>query len=92
MNVTLEYFGPLRQAAGVAAETIALPEGGTAQDAVTAAAEKYGGAFRLLTLRAADTLRPSLLVTVNDEPIAKSHPHVLRDGDRIRLLAAIAGG
>lgn len=92
MKVTIEYFGQLRQAAGTAAEQVEAGTGATAQDVLKRAADRHGDAFRLIALGDDGAIRSSLMVLVNEAPIVKSRPYELKDGDRIRLLAAIAGG
>ena len=92
MKVTIEYFGQLRQAAIAASEVMNVPDGATAQDAVRMAGSKYGGAFEQIVMGDRGEIRPSLMVVVNDQPITKARPYPLKDGDRIALIAAIAGG
>ena len=92
MNVTMEYFGQIRQSAGAESEATVLAAGATALDAVTAAAARHGAAFRRIVLDDAGALRRSVMVLVNDTPVSKASPPALKDGDRVKLLAAIAGG
>ena len=92
MKVTMEYFGQIRQAAGAESEAADLAAGATVLDAVKAAAARHGDAFRKIVLDDAAALRLSVMVLVNDTPVSKASPPALKDGDRVKLLAAIAGG
>jgi len=92
MKVTLEYFGQLRPAAGVNAESMEVTDGTTAQDALKQVALKYGGVFSRIVLDDNGGIRPSLMVIVNERAIDKSTPHLLANGDAVGLLAAMAGG
>jgi molybdopterin converting factor small subunit len=92
MKVTMNYFGQLRNAAGAESEEVELDAGATVQDAVSSRIDAHGDVFRTVLLGEDGVLRPSVMVLVNDAPAAKTPPATLNDGDRVKLLAAIAGG
>lgn len=90
MRVTLRYFGHLRHLAGVESES-AGTDTGELRDALSAAAARHGQAFADVVFDKAGTIRPGVLVLVNDEPTF-GKPKPLRDGDAVSLIPAIAGG
>ena len=92
MKVTLEYFGQLRQAAGIASEQVEAPAATTAQGILKSVATKYGGVFKQVVIDEKGSIRPSLLVVLNDVPMDKEKLQALKDGDRIMLITAISGG
>jgi len=92
MTITVEYFGQLRHVADREQETIEVADGTAVGDALQGVADRYGDAFRLIVFTEDGSFRPSVIVLVNDQPVSKAEPTPLRDGDRVNLLAAIAGG
>lgn len=91
MNVTVHFYGQLRQFTGVESVTDACVEGATVADHLKALADRYGERFAGAVFDG-DALRPSVMVLVNDGAIQKSEPRPLAEGDTITLLTAIAGG
>lgn len=92
MKITVDYFGPLRQIAGVESESGEWSEGMSVQACLRDLADRYGEEFSGIVFQADGALRASLVVLVNGAAIAKAQEHALRDGDQVNLLAAIAGG
>jgi len=91
MTITTQFFGQLRAFAGSETTTDEAPDGATVADYLKTLASRYDERFRGAVFDG-DTLRPSVMVLVNDAGIAKDQPHALADGDTITLLTAIAGG
>lgn len=89
MRVTVEFFGPAREAAGTARLGIDCDMPATAQDVVAKLARDRGGRLAHLLLTD-DRLAPSVLLAVNDTQVAGPTP--LRDGDVIVVLPPISGG
>ena len=92
MSVTVNYFGQLRQFAGVESEPVDVSGEATVQGVLTDLAGRHGEKFGNVLFAEGGGLRPSVMVLVNDAPINKAEPRALADGDRVNLLAAIAGG
>jgi molybdopterin converting factor small subunit len=90
MRVTIEYFGPAREATGTAREEIDCAPPCSAQDLVTRIARDRGGRLAGLLLRG-DLLSPSLLLAVNDGQVA-GQPVLLRDGDIVSIIPPVSGG
>ena len=92
MRVTVNYFGQLRQLAGVASESAEPPEGTSVQDCLKDVADSYGQGFVEILFGEEGRLRRTVMVLVNDTPLPRDAPRTLNDGDEVTLLTAIAGG
>ena len=89
MRVTVEFFGPAREAAGQARLPVDCDGPVTAPDLVARLARERGGRLAHLLL-AHDRLAPSVLVAVNDVQVPGPAP--LKDGDEITVLPPVSGG
>jgi molybdopterin converting factor small subunit len=88
MRVTVEFFGPAREAAGVGREAIELPSPCPAADLVTRIANERGG--RLASLLLSDgRLSQSVMLAVNDHQ-ADATP--LKEGDVVAIIPPVSGG
>ena len=90
MRVTIEYFGPAREATGTAREEIDCTPPCSAQDLVTRIAHDRGGRLAGLLLRDG-RLSPALLLAVNDRQVA-GEPVPLQDGDVVSIIPPVSGG
>jgi molybdopterin converting factor small subunit len=90
MRVTVEYFGPARDAAGLAREEVDCDAPCTAQELVMRIARARGGRLASLLLRD-DRLSPVVLLAVNDQQV-ESEPVSLRDGDVVAIIPPVSGG
>ena len=89
MRVTVEFFGPAREAIGAARLGVDCDMPTTAQDLVTRLARDRGGRLANLLL-AGDRLAPSVLLAIND--VQAAGPVPLKDGDEITVLPPVSGG
>lgn len=89
MRVTVEYMAQLKRLAGAATETVELADG-TLADLLRTLGDRHGDSFRKLLLGLDGRPQKSLLFFVGDEPADPARP--LRDGDRVTILAPMAGG
>jgi molybdopterin converting factor small subunit len=89
MRVTVEYLAQLKRAAGCAAEQVDFG-GGTLAELLRQVGDRHDDAFRSLLLTAELQPQKSLLFFVGEEPAALDRP--LRDGERVTILAPMAGG
>ncbi len=92
MRVTVQYMGQLGHLAERSEESRELPEGASLLSLLEGLSAQYGEAFGHIVFTGENRIRPSMMVLVNDVPVEKTTPPVLRDGDQVTLLAAIAGG
>lgn len=81
MRVRVRLFGALVERAGVAEDSVDLPEGARAGDALRRIVGDYPGVAGLA---------PRLSLAVNLEVVSAEHP--LADGDEVALLPPVAGG
>ena len=92
MKLTLNYFGQLRQAAGVATESLDQPDSISLKQLLIDRADGFGGEFKKILLDQNSQPRPSVLVIINNIAADRQSPPALQDGDEITLMPAIAGG
>jgi molybdopterin converting factor small subunit len=93
VQVTINYFAQVRQAAGgVESERLSLDDGVDIQTALSELAGRHGDAFRALVLDQAGAVRPGLLTLVNGQSVPNQQRHPLADGDELSLISAVAGG
>jgi molybdopterin converting factor small subunit len=92
MKVTVHYSAQLRQATGVAIESIELEPLSSLQELVLRLVSDRGTALRHLLLEPQGELRNSVLTIVNDEQVHWQTPVQLQEGDDITFLSALAGG
>ena len=92
MKITLHYFSQLRQLADKETEEVDAAAGTPIESILQQAADKYEASFRNAILKEDGTLRPSLMLLINEEPVSRSAPAQLKDGDQIKLITPIAGG
>lgn len=92
MNVSFLYFAQVRAAAGAESESIAVSDDTPLRGAVEAVVAKHGDDFRNLVFGKTGEIQASLLVLVNGIPADRSGDAVLKEGDQVSLLSAVAGG
>lgn len=92
VNVTVEYAAQVKKAAGVAAETLDVPESSTAQDVVRQVADAHGEVLSELILDGEGRLHPSILLFVGDDQIAWDAPLPLQNRDVVTILSPVSGG
>ena len=95
MRVTVEYFGPAREAAGIGSETHSSPHTPCAdmnvQSLIKHIALERGG--RLATLLLIDgKLSRSLILAVNDRQVSAEEQTELHDGDVVTIIPPVSGG
>ncbi|MEQ9409449.1 MAG: MoaD/ThiS family protein [Fuerstiella sp.] len=94
MKVTIQFEAQLRQAAGVSAKDLELPDGSSINDALRQAADSAAAELRSRLLTDSGELQSALLIFVNEQPVAAASvsEHLLHDGDILLLLPPISGG
>ncbi len=90
MRVTVEYFGQLREAAGMPAEILEIQSPLTLGQLLELVAQRHRWPSDASSSGRA--LVTSRLVFVNQEAAVGDAARQLRDGDVVTLLSPIAGG
>jgi molybdopterin converting factor small subunit len=92
MKVVVEYFGPAREATGVARETVEVAEPVTAPELIARLARERGGRIARLLLGSDGCLGSSVLLAVGDRQLSVDDPAPLRDGDEVLVIPPVSGG
>ncbi len=92
MKIQVEYVAQFKDAAGLASEPVALPDGAGLLDLLRTVAGMHPERLAGLLLDEAGTPRPSALVFVGDEQAEWDEAPPLRDGVTVTLMAPLAGG
>ena len=90
MQLTVEYFGQLRVAAGVEFVTVDLPEGTDVLALVQHVTENGNRNLGSQLISEDGSVHPWIMIAVDD--VATSHGTVLCDGQTVVLSAPISGG
>lgn len=92
MRITVEYVAQMKKVAGTSSEEIQLPDGAPVQALVTKLANDHGQQFGAVLLDDEQKLRSSTLVFIGDDQIEWKVLRELTNGDRVTILAPLAGG
>lgn len=92
MRLSIQLYGQLRHMAGADVVPLEVPEDTTLPEALAVLSAAYEPAFHTILFDAAGALRPSLMLLVNEQSIARESPPALHDGDVVTVLPAISGG
>ena len=92
MTITFHYMGQLRQCAGVEREERQCTDSASLNDALRNLAQSHNDDFINILFDDAGAMRSSVMLLLNETPVAKDDSPALRDGDEITLLSAISGG
>ncbi len=91
MRVKVGYMAQIKAKAGTGSEEIELPESASLADLVRHITNKHDALNDLLQDEEG-TLRPTILVFVNDSQVDQGMSTTLHDGDDVSFLSPIAGG
>lgn len=94
LRVQFKYFAMVREITGKKDESITLPKGAVAKDALRALSENYGEKFTSYTLTEKGELRGELTLLINGEAIESSALDrvELKDGDVLIIMPPVGGG
>ena len=94
MEITVQFEAQLRQAAGVGQATVTVPDDSSVEATLRIIGTKCGPALEERLLAADGTVQRSVLLFVNDQPIAHAAvaDHRLNAGDVLLLYPPISGG
>ena len=91
MRVTVEYFGPAREAAGVSREPIDCDSSHSAFELIARVATERGGRLAALLLHDGQ-LSKSIVFAVNDRQVSAGDSAPLQEGDVISVIPPVSGG
>lgn len=92
MKVRVNYFGQLRQITNLEAEEVDVPANADLASFLSTLGKGRDDRFLKILLTPAGAPSASVMVLANNEPIARTGPLRLRDGDSLSLIPAISGG
>ena len=94
MEITVLFEAQLRHVAGVGRASVTLADGSSVEDALRTVASQFGPALSERLVAADGTAQRSVLIFVNDKPIAYSAVAEQRvnAGDVLLLYPPISGG
>jgi molybdopterin converting factor small subunit len=91
MRISIEYFGPVREAAGAVRELVDIEPPAHARELIASLAKQRGGKLAALLLGEDGKLSPSVLIAVGDRQDSVENPVELTDGDEIVIIPPVAG-
>lgn len=92
ITVSIDLSSQLKTKAASPVDSIELQSPCAVQDCVRMIAKDFGEEFSKFIFSSDGTLRPTILLSVNDAQILWEDHYLLSDGDRISILSPIAGG
>ncbi len=92
MPIRVDYIAQVKNAAGVTGESIHLDSSAELADVLRQLADNHGAEFRSLVFDDDGQVRPSILVTVNDEQVFPRTPCSVQCGDTVAILSPMSGG
>jgi len=92
MQIRVEYAAQLKRAAGMARETVDVPESARLDDLVQRITEQHDAALRNILLDDQGRVHPSILVFIGERQIRRDENCELNDGDVVSFLSPISGG
>jgi molybdopterin converting factor small subunit len=92
MQVTVDYTAQIKRAAGLARETMDVPDGVTLSQLITQIAADRDEALQRMLVTGDGVPQPTLLVFIRDEQRRLDDATPLADGDVVTFLSPISGG
>ena len=94
MEITVQFEAQLRQVVGVGQAAVTLPDDSSVEEALRVTANQFGPALEERLIGADGTVQRSVLLFVNDQPIAYAavSEQMLKAGDVLLLYPPISGG
>jgi molybdopterin synthase sulfur carrier subunit len=94
MSIRVCYLAQARKVAGQPEDSLPWRDGLTLGGALDDLAEARGAALRQFLFRDDGRLQPTLLLTINDQPVPRGSAStlLLNDGDTVTLIPPVAGG
>ena len=92
MKVYVHFDSQVRRLAGCSNVTLEVDQDTPLIEVIQRVGNSGTGALRSALMDEYDSVRPSLLIFLNNELVAKDQPCVLHDGAELTLTTLISGG
>jgi molybdopterin converting factor small subunit len=94
MSIRVCYLAQARKVAGVSEDAVSWRPGLTLSVVLSDLATTHGPEFRAFLFRDDGRLQPTLLMTINDQPVPRGSAATafLNDGDVVTMIPPVAGG
>lgn len=92
MNINVQFEAQVRRAAGMASASVSIDEGATIGELLQRIAADAAEPVRRILVDDAGTVRPTLLVFLNDEHIPPGSARRLTAADSVTITSPISGG
>ena len=92
VKVYVHFDSQVRRLAGCSNVTLDVDEDTPLLEVIQRVGNSGTGALRSALMDEHDSVRPSLLIFLNNELVAKEKPCVLQDGAELTLTTLISGG
>ncbi len=92
MNIEIHYVAQLKTIRGLARETLELDQATSVRGVIDHLVRQQGNKFGQMLLNGDGTVRPSILVFVDDAQVDPEAAGSLTDGQTLTLLSPMAGG
>jgi molybdopterin converting factor small subunit len=92
MHITIHYVAQIAGATGLHDESLELPPGATAADALATVHAAHQESLQRLVFAADGAVLPAVIVCLNNRQVQSLHDATLADGDELLLFSAISGG
>jgi molybdopterin converting factor small subunit len=94
MSIRICYLAQARKMAGVSEDTVPWRPGLMLSAALDELAAKHGSEYRTFLFQSDGRLQPTLLMTINDQPVPRGSvaTTALNDHDVITMIPPVAGG
>lgn len=94
MEIIVQFEAQLRQVAGVGQVAVTVPDDSSVEASLRAIATQFGPAIEERLIADEGTVQRSILLFVNDQPIAHAAvaERMLKAGDVLLLYPPISGG
>ena len=92
MHLTVEYTSQLKRAAGVADESVEVPDDCTLEELLWLVSGRHGGEMRRLLFDAQGRFQESILLFIGDRQVHWQPSLELSQGQVVTLVSPISGG
>ncbi len=92
VKVNVHFESQVRRLAGCSNISLDVDQDTTLREVIKSVGNSGTGALRSTLLDEHDAVRPSILIFLNNELVAKDQPCILHEGAELTLTTLISGG